>query len=159
MVFFPKHLGFHSLGILLSICTQNWGGKFSCGQTTAIAFDTAVPHYWPLLILWAAHEGYFHKSCCWIRVLLCLCVMNLLIPSKPCLSMVNRKWGGGSFPLFTFAVLSPAVPECPEVRALRFPQAAFQQSVPIWGPLSQATLKTFSSTESTESHWGVELYM
>lgn len=120
MVFFPKHLGFHSLGILLSICTQNWGGKISCGQTTAIAFDTAVPHYWPLLILWAAHEGYFHKNCCcWIRVLLCFCVMKLLIPSKPCLSMVNRKWGGGFLSTFHLCGFVPSCARMPRGNSLK----------------------------------------
>lgn len=98
MIFFPKHLGFHSLGILLSIYTQSWGAGILAvvrpQPNTAIAFDMAVSDYWPLLILWATYKGYFHKNCCWIRVPLCFCVMKLLILNKPCLSMFNRKWGG-----------------------------------------------------------------
>lgn len=67
MVFLAKHLGLHSLGILLSIYTQNWAKKkipvvVRPQPNTALAFDMAMSQCWPLLILRSMYMGYFHMN-------------------------------------------------------------------------------------------------
>lgn len=71
---FQKHLAFPSLGIHLSSYTQNWVLKkkkipvvVRPQHNTAIAFDMAMSHCWPLLISRSMFMGYFHMTCCRVK--------------------------------------------------------------------------------------------
>lgn len=107
MSFFQKHLAFPSLGIHLSSYTQNWVLKKKVPvvvrpqHNTALAFDMAMSHCWPLLISRSMFMGYFHMTCCRAKSspTLHLCV---LASSSKCI-LFNREWG--FHPMITLPVL------------------------------------------------------
>lgn len=73
MGFLQKQLAVPSLGIHFSIYAQNWVLKKKIPvvvrpqPNTALAFDMAMSHCRPLLILRSMYMGYFHMTCCRVK--------------------------------------------------------------------------------------------